>query len=244
VDGGAGEQIVRIDVAFTPAEARGLVSGRQVVVIDVLRATSTIVHALLSGARHVVPAANVEEAARLAEQIGRDAVLLCGERDTQPISGFDLGNSPLEFTPERVAGKTLVMTTTNGTPALRASSAAASSYVGSLLNVSAVARRLVGAGVDALLLCAGREGAFALEDAHCAGRILRHVRAARTGVRGNDAAEAALRLAARPATERMLGRTAAGRRLAELGQNADIAFCAQEDLCDVLPVLDDQRIRL
>ncbi|MEX0907569.1 MAG: 2-phosphosulfolactate phosphatase [Gemmatimonadota bacterium] len=235
---------MRLDVAFTPAEARGLVAGRSVVVVDVLRATSTMIQALVNGARSVLPTPGVEEAVRKADELGRDAVLLCGERDAMPIRGFHLGNSPVEFTPERVAGKTLVMTTTNGTSALLAAAGADACYIGALLNVGAVARRLAAEGSDTLLLCSGREGAFALEDAACAGRIARVVRHQVEGVRGNDALRASLRIARRPPTARGLGRTAAGARLRELGRYDDLAFCAREDLHDVVPVLDEHRVRL
>jgi 2-phosphosulfolactate phosphatase len=229
---------------FTPAELRGDLSGRTAVVIDVLRATSSIIHALVSGARSVLPVATVEDAARMAEQIGRDAVVLCGERDTRPIHGFHLGNSPPDFTPERVGGKTLVMTTTNGTTALLAAAGAGRCYVGALLNLDAVADRLAAEGSDALLLCAGREGAFALEDALCAGRIVRQVRARAKRLTGNDGAAAAARLAARPVTATMLSRTAAGRRLAELGRHDDVAFCAVENHYEAVPEFDEHRIRL
>lgn len=234
---------MRIDVAFTPSEVRS-VAGRRVVVIDVLRATSTIVHALVNGARSVLPVANVAEAAAKAAQLGRDAVLLCGERDCEPIRGFQLGNSPLEFTEQRVGGMPLVMTTTNGTGALLAAAGASRCYVGALLNVDAVAERLLADGEDALLLCAGREGAFALEDALCAGRILRRARALGARFRRNDAGLAAERMAGRPTAEAVLGRTAAGRRLRELGRDEDIAFCARENLYTVVPVLEEHRIRL
>jgi 2-phosphosulfolactate phosphatase len=214
------------------------------VVIDVLRATSTIIHALVNGAKSVLPVATVEDAARKAEQIGRDAVLLCGERDTQPIRGFQLGNAPEEFTNERVGGKTLIMTTTNGTPALLAATGAERVYVAALLNVSAVAKRLIDETDEALIICAGREGAFALEDALCAGRIVQHVRSATGTVTGNDAAAAALRLVGQPPTARTLGRTAAGRRLRQLGRLEDVIFCAREDVHDAVPVLDGHRITL
>jgi 2-phosphosulfolactate phosphatase len=234
---------VRVEVAFTPSEVRH-VAGRRVVVIDVLRATSTITQALVNGARSVLPVASVAEAALKADQLGRDAVLLCGERDCEPISGFQLGNSPLEFARERVEGVPLVMTTTNGTDALLAAAGASRCYIGSLLNVSAVAERLLEDGEDALLLCAGREGAFALEDAICAGRIARAMRRRQRRLVRNDAALAAERLAARPPSVQLLSRTAAGRRLRELGRDDEIAFCAREDLYQVVPVLEEHRVRL
>lgn len=221
-----------------------MVAGRVVVVIDVLRATSTIVEALANGARSVLPVAAVDEAVRKADELGRDAVLLCGEREMQPIRGFQLGNSPLEFTTERVAGKTLVMSTTNGTGALLTGAAAAECWVGALLNAGAVADRLSAAQSDALLLCAGREGAFALEDALCAGRIARRVRDATDGVHGNDGLRATLRLSRAAPTARTLARTTAGARLRELGRADDIAFCVQEDRHTAVPVLDEHRVRL
>jgi 2-phosphosulfolactate phosphatase len=235
---------VRIDVAFTPAEVRGPLGERVVVVMDVLRATSTIIHALVNGARSVLPVVSVEDAARTAERLGRDAVLLCGERDTNPIKGFHLGNSPHEFTPEAVGGKTLVMTTTNGTTALLAGANGAQCLVGALLNLGAIARRLEAERQDVLLLCAGREGSFALEDALCAGRIARTLQKAAPRTRINDATAAAMRLAQRATPRLVLGRSAAGQRLRELGREEDIVFCAQEDRYDVVPVLNEHRITL
>jgi 2-phosphosulfolactate phosphatase len=236
---------VRVDVAFTPAEVRNAVGRRITVVIDVLRATSTMLEALVNGARSVLPVGTVEDAVRKAEEIGRDLALLCGEREAQPIRGFHMGNSPQEFTTERVAGRSLIMTTTNGTPALLAAAGAERCYVGSLLNVGAVADRLAAHDADALLLCAGRESAFALEDVLCAGRILRRMRDAGSVELGNDAARAALRLAGPgPIPPRALLRTAAGRQLAGIGRDEDVIFCAREDRHDVVPVLEERRLRL
>ena len=235
---------MRVDVAFTPAEVKGTVGRRSVVVIDVLRATSSMVEALVNGARSILPVAGVDEAVRKADELGRDAVLLCGERDAEPIRGFHLGNSPAEFTSERVAGKTLVMTTTNGTAALLIGAGGSACLAGALLNARAVARRVVELGADALLLCSGRESSFALEDALCAGRIARHIREIAGRVSGNDGLSAALRLSRSPPSVRTLARTAAGRRLEEIGRRDDIVFCAQENRYDVVPVLDEHRIRL
>lgn len=235
---------MRLDVAFTPAEVKGAIGGRVVVVIDVLRATSTIIEALVNGGRSVLPVQGVDEAVRRASELGRDSVLLCGERDAEPIRGFDFGNSPLEFTPERVKGRSVVMSTTNGTGALLATAGAAHCFVGAFVNVSAVAQRLADEDADALLLCAGREGNFALEDAQCAGRVARRIRQGMDGIDGNDAMRAALRLARRPPTPQGLGRTAAGSRLREIGLAEDLAFCAQEDRYDVVPSFDDHRVHL
>jgi 2-phosphosulfolactate phosphatase len=235
---------LRLDVAFTSAEVKGTVGRRTVVVVDVLRATSTMIEALVNGARSILPVAAVDEAVRKADELGRDNVLLCGERDAEAIRGFHLGNSPLEFTAERVAGKTLVMTTTNGTPALLIGASGSACLVGALLNAQAVARRIVELGNDALLLCAGREGSFALEDALCAGRIAGYVRGQTGTVSGNDALTATLRMSRARPSVRTLARTAAGRRIVEIGRREDIVFCAQENRYDAVPVLDEHRIRL
>lgn len=238
---------MRVDVAFTPAELpKGGAAGRTVVVLDVLRATSSMVHALANGARRIVPVITVEEAVRKAEEMGRDAVLLCGERDCLPIRGFDLGNSPEEFTAERVAGRTLVMSTTNGTPALLAAAGSAECLVGALLNAGAIARHIATADRDALVLCSGREGRFAYEDAYAAGVILRRLRRLRSRVRPDDAGRAVLRLLGRGQGSALpvLRRAAAARRLAELDLGRDVQFCAQLDLHDVLPVFLEQRVEL
>lgn len=235
---------MRLDAAFTPAEARGAIAGRTVVVIDVLRATSTMVEALVNGARSILPVAGVDEAVRKADELGRDAVLLCGERDAEPIRGFQFGNSPIEFTADRVAGRTLIMTTTNGTNTLLLGSSGTSCFAGSLLNARAVARRLVELGTDTLLLCSGREGSFALEDALCAGRIARLVREGAGSIGGNDGLTAVLRLSRSRPSVQTLARTAAGRRLEEIGRHDDIAFCAQENRYEAVPVLDEHRFRL
>jgi 2-phosphosulfolactate phosphatase len=237
---------VNLEVAFTPAELpKGGAAGRTVVVVDVLRATSSIVQALVSGARRIIPTATVEEAVRLAEELGRADVRLCGERDVLPIPGFDLGNSPEHFTPERVAGHTLVMSTTNGTSALLAASGSELCLVGALLNAGAIARRLAADGRDGVVLCAGREGRFALEDAYCAGILLRELRELRADLQTNDAGRAAFRMAGgRSGALAALRRSAAARRIREQGLEQDVQFCAQIDRHDAVPGFDGHRIEL
>jgi 2-phosphosulfolactate phosphatase len=229
--------------------AAGELQGRVAVVIDVLRATSTITEALANGARAVFPVPNIDEAVRLAQNIGREQVLLCGERRGLRIEGFDLGNSPAEFTAERVAGKSLVMTTTNGTPALLASASARRILIASFLNLGAVVDALAAeedAGVT--IVCSGREKRFSLDDAVCAGALVTGLRErlGRGGVEMNDAAYTAA-LAARAqldALERLLGRTAAGRQLIEAGLGEDLAFCAQLDRHPIVPHFRDRQVTL
>ena len=237
---------MRVDVLFTPQELgnRGL-GGRVVGVIDVLRATSTIVEAIANGARAVFPAADIDTALRLAQTLGREDVLLCGERRARKIEGFQLGNSPAEFTSAAVADKLVVMTTTNGTPALVAGSAADRCIVASFLNITAAVNDLATSGKPVVLLCAGREGRFSLDDALCAGAMIRLLRAkAGQRTRMNDAAQAVIGLERRYRAH-MLGvvrRTSAGRPLADAGLETDIPYCLTHDRHDVVPVMADRKI--
>ncbi len=240
---------MRIEVFFTPGEqGAGASTDETVVVIDVLRATSTIVEALANGARAVFPVTTADEAVRIAQNIGRDQALLCGERRSVRIEGFDLGNSPLEFTKERVSGRPLVMTTTNGTAALAAVAAVKNTLIASLLNVGAVAAEVAEAGGGGVaIVCAGRERRFALEDAVCAGALIRGIQERLAGPhRWNDAALASVQLARRhlPRIAATLRRTTAGRQLIEEGFEADLAFCAQLDLYDLVPHLRDRQVTL
>ncbi|HEY0673413.1 MAG TPA: 2-phosphosulfolactate phosphatase [Longimicrobiales bacterium] len=237
---------MRIDVLLAPAElgGRGL-AGRVAAVIDVLRATSTIVEAVANGARRVLPAADMDDAMRLAQTFGRDQVLLCGERRSRKIEGFDLGNSPLEFTSEAVADRLVVMTTTNGTRALLASESADRSVVASYLNMSAAAAELAASGQPIVLLCAGRENRFSLDDALCAGSMVAALRGlAQERVRLNEAALAVAALERRYRTRlsAVIRRTGAARQIMEAGHTDDIAYCLTRDRHDVVPVMSERQI--
>ncbi len=173
-------------------------------------------------------------------------MLLSGERRCLPIEGFDLGNSPREFTAERVARKTVVMTTTNGTHAMSLIAGAARVLIGSLLNLAAVVEELVRTEAAPVLVCSGRERHFALEDAVCAGEIAARLLAARPGDwQLNDAARAALALRENfEASAELLARTAGGRAIMGAGLAEDLTFCAQIDRHSVLPVLQHRHITL
>lgn len=238
---------MRLDIYLTPGEVvPGEIAERTVVVLDILRATTTITHALNNGARAIYPVSSIEEALRLANTFGRDEVLLCGERKCLPIEGFDLGNSPHEFTRERVAGKILVMTTTNGTAALSMTGGAARVIVGSLLNLGTVVAELVRAGGDPVILCSGRDRHFAIEDAVVAGVMAARLMDAAPGDWVmNDAALAAIALArefgVKAGTFRM---SESGRALLATGHESDLDFCAKMDTLNVLPVLHERNITL
>ncbi len=241
---------MRIDVAFSPAGlSKDEVAGRGVFVIDVLRATTTMCAALHHGARSIVPVSTIADAMAMGQTLGPD-ILLIGERNGRAIEGFTLGNSPLEMTEDRVRGKTLVMTTTNGTGALLAAAGAAQVFVAAAANLSVATdkvRQLVADGVSILVLCAGRDGRFGLDDAYTAGRLIAPVVGERRRLDGlNDAAVAALDLVRRYGTRwaRPFLRSAAGRHLVSIEMGEDVADAALPDRYPVLPVFHDRRVQL
>jgi 2-phosphosulfolactate phosphatase len=237
---------VKVATFFTAAEVDpAKVQKGTAVVIDVIRATSTIVEALANGAQAVYPTLSTEEAIRLANSLGREDTILCGERRGLKIEGFDLGNSPREFTPDRIRGKRLVMSTTNGTRAFLAAQAAERVMAGSFLNLSGVTRALEGEE-RLTLVCAGKDDRFSLDDALCAGRILRSV-VEENGVDPelDDASRAVLALArGLEPDEEFLQATAAGAALVAVGLGDDLSVCAQMDRHSVVPEMHDRMIRL
>ena len=222
---------MRIHVAFTPAETGPAPVG---VVVDVLRATSTIAQALASGYRRVLCCAEIEDALALRAQIPDS--LVGGERKAVQVEGFDVGASPREFLEPRA--ETVILSTTNGTKAILETAQRCEEVVlGSLLNLDAVAR--VAGSRDAVVVCAGFQGAFALDDAYVAGRVAELLDAERS-----DAAEAAVRLArSYDSAEEAFRASRSGRNLINHGPEleADIAYCARESVLDVVPQLVGMR---
>ncbi len=217
---------MRVHVAFTPAEE---VSAPVGIVVDVLRATSTITQALAAGYRRVLCCAEVDEARSVAASEG--GAVLGGERKTVRIEGFDFGNSPREFT--EPAAETLVLTTTNGTRLLLAAAERCDLVlVGSLLNLDAVAQAAREQGVeDVAVLCAGVKGELAMDDAYCAGRI-----AMALDGEPADSAAAAIRLAGSfPSAEEGLSASQSARNLQRTGLQDDIAYCARTSVLSVVP---------
>ena len=242
---------MKLDVVFTPAGLAAIeVQGRAVFVIDVLRAGTTICAALAAGARSVVPVASVEEAMRLAQTLGPGETILAGERNRLRVPGFALGNSPGEMTEAQVKGKTVIMTTTNGTTALLAVAAAPQAYVASIVNFAVVADRARSAfltGTDLLVVCAGRDMRFALDDAYVAGRLIEAAMGGRRHRKGlNDAALAVLDLVRRYGRgwERPLTLSQSGRDLLTEGFAEDIRVAATEDAYPVLPIFSSRRVAL
>jgi len=239
---------MRVDAFFgigglTPSDT----SGRIVLVIDVLRASTTIATALANGARAVIPLDSTEDVVTRAKAFARSEVRLAGERQMRLVPGFDLGNSPLEFTSDAVEGKTVLLSTTNGTTAIGAIQSPRDVVIGSYVNFSAVLAMLRAAlrgGNDIAIVCAGREKQFALEDAACAGRYVHHVARRLSNVTLNDAALAGMLIDRRYSDNllRLFAASAHGRALSEAGYGDDLVACAAIDSYPVIPIYQDRQI--
>jgi 2-phosphosulfolactate phosphatase len=212
---------VLVHVAFTPKEGAQAPLG---IVVDVLRATSTIAQALASGYRRVLCCAEIDEARELRAELPDS--LVGGERTAIRVPGFDVGASPREFLEPRA--ETLILTTTNGTQAILAAADACDEVLlGSLLNLDAVVRAARARAADVEVVCAGFQGAFALDDAYCAGRIVEGL----DGERSDAAIAASLVAGSFPDAAAGLN----ARTYGPPGLEEDIAWCARESVLDVVP---------
>ena len=239
---------MKLDVFMSPTEMTASdTQGRVVAVIDVLRASTTIAVALSNGAKSVIPAEGTDEAITRSKQFERSQVLLAGERRMLPISGFDMGNSPIEFTPDAVSGRTIIISTTNGTKALASVQGARDVVIAAYVNltgVTAMLRSAARANADISIVCAGTEGHFSLEDAACAGRYVSAIRKTDASLVLNDAACACALI------DRKYGDNIAkifkdsthGQALAEAGFADDLVACAAVDSHAVVPIYQDRQI--
>jgi 2-phosphosulfolactate phosphatase len=213
----------------------------------VLRATTVIVRALDAGAKRIIPTLDPEDAIRVRERLGRDGVLLGGERNAVRIDGFDLDNSPASYTPESVGGATIAFTTTNGTRALQrvANAGAPRVICAAFANLAAVVDRLAGdERAHILIVCAGTEGAVSLEDTLCAGAIAAELVVRDPGVTLTDGARAAA-LLYNGVRERLVEAVASGdhaQKLASMGFAADVVAAAQRNVSTAVPVYSDAEI--
>ena len=219
--------------------------GYHVVVVDVLRASSTIVHACEKGIERIIPVASVEDVTKLLPTLDRKKTLTGGESDGRKIEGFDLGNSPSEYSARVVRGKTLVFATTNGTVAITKSAPADEIVVGCFLNLSAVVAHVVAARPKNIaILCAGNHGYLALEDFVCGGMIADGIRAAtRRKIQMNDGALAARSLSkTMPEVEEVVRSSSHGCRLTELGFEEDLVYCSRVSKYSTVPLVLEGRI--
>ena len=214
---------------------------KTVVVIDVLRATSTIVTALMNGARGVISVGDMGEASKISQNLDSENHLLCGEKDGVKIEGYDLGNSPLEYTREHVEGKTLILNTTNGSKAVKKSMSSSDVVIGAFLNLTAISGYLEASQNDVILLCAGWKGRLALEDTLLAGAIIYKLYGGSLPDMAPDGAKVAFGLFEkyRDDIETVIKHSNHAVRLANIVEHNDVSYCCQTDLCNLVPVLTD-----
>lgn len=233
--------IKSLDVCLTPALIPLYkVEDYTVVIIDIFRATSSICYGIENGAEAIIPVSEVEECAAYREK-GVD-YLLAAERNGEVVAGFDFGNSPFSYTPEKVSGKTVVLTTTNGTHALHLSRSAKQVLIGSFLNITSLSNYLKSLEGNILLVCAGWHNNVNLEDTLFAGAVIEQLKD--SGYTLDDPAIAANDLfqIGKNDISQYLGKTSHGERLKKLGIEKDIAFCLQVDLTTAIPVLQGEKL--
>jgi 2-phosphosulfolactate phosphatase len=238
---------MEVDVQLLPlGPPPETLSNRIVVVIDVLRATSVMVHAISRGAMEVIPAITVDEAFRLAKTFPAGTTLLGGERGSRKIPGFDLGNSPREYVAEKMGGKRLILTTTNGTRACHAVSGAGQILVASFFNIGAATQKCFGLRKDVLLFLSGDEGNFSFEDAVCGGMMVDHfIHKNGESIHLTDAASGVYFLYQQFKHNLVEAFRVSnhGKDLIAKGLEEDLTYCAQIDLTDVVPVFKEGVIR-
>ncbi len=214
--------------------------GKTAVVIDVLRASSTIATALHNGAKGIIPVADMAAATKIAQNLDSPYYLLCGEKNGEKIEGYDLGNSPLEYTPETVEGKTIILNTTNGTKALMRCSLAKEVMTGSFLNMGSLLGELK-KKEEIVLVCAGWRGRLSLEDLLCAGHIIYELTEGRLPDNARDGAKVAFGLYEKFGNdiEGTVQSSNHAVRLRGIVGVDDIAFCCNVSTMDVLPIMNE-----
>ncbi len=222
------------------------VKDRTVVVIDVLRACSTITNALNNGARSIVPVADMAQAGKIASNLDQQSYLLGGERGGVKIEGYHLGNSPLEYTPKTVRGRTIIFNTTNGTVAIDSARAAEHLLIGSFLNAGRVVDFIRDAGNDLTIICAGWRNRVSLEDTLCAGLMLYDLWEGTEPKSVSDTAHIAFSQYDhdRENFREALLRCNHAQWLASQGHEDDVDYCLQLDALPVLPYYQDSRLVL
>lgn len=221
------------------------IKDKVVVVIDTLRATSVITTALVNGAKEVIPVPEIEDAINLSKRFEKGSYLLGGERNAIKIEGFDLSNSPLEYTNDIVNGKTIIITTTNGTRALKKASVSDDVVVGCFLNTSSIAEYIYNQNKDAIIMCAGTEGKFSIDDIMTAGAIINKL-SSKTSFESDDLSKACYYLY-KSFENNIMDIMKYGyhlKKIEELGFINDIKYCITLDKFSVVPKFKDGIIKL
>ncbi|MEN6411591.1 MAG: 2-phosphosulfolactate phosphatase [Veillonellales bacterium] len=233
---------MKIDIAFLPKEiAERNLSNTVCIVLDIFRATTCMVTSIANGCKMIIPVLSIEDARKISQEIG--PVLFAGERQSLKMEGCDFGNSPFEFSPDKVKGQTIITTTSNGTTAIKATDGAYHTLIGSFLNAKALCRQAKKYGKNILIVCAGTDGLFSLEDALCAG-LLVCLLTEEAESELTDSARGAL-LMYTEAKDKLI-ETAKdsrnGKRLCGLDRMEDIVYCFQRDRYQIVPEYSEGRI--
>jgi len=234
---------MRIDIVITGDHVSpDLVRGKTVIVIDTLRATTVIITSLVNGAKSVVPVTTVEEGLGIMRRM--ENVVLGGERKSMKIDGFDFSNSPREYTREVISGKNLILTTTNGTKAISRSKDGTRILIGALVNAKAVARKACGYAEDIIIVNAGTDGRFSMDDFITGGALIEEILSMKNADL-TDISKTALMTYRNHKDIRSYVKEAAHFRILEdLGLQDDIDFCLQKDILAIVPEFDHGVIKL
>ena len=231
---------MKIDVHFSYINTDELAfTNKTTVVIDVLRASTTIIQALQNGAKEIIPVKSIEFAVKVSGGMFGGQTLLGGERNTQKIDGFALGNSPLEYTSDIVGGKTIILFTTNGSKAIVRAKFSDNLLIASFTNLNAIANYLIKLDKDFEILCSGRGNNFSMEDVICAGRLISELQKLHKDVALTDSAKASVSLNKSSGKNilLMLKQTEHGKILIENNLNEDIKFCSRLSTSETIPYM-------
>ena len=238
---------MNLNVIFSPVQSDELFfTGKTTVVIDVLRASSTIITALENGAKEVIPVGTIEFAVKVSGGMFGGQTLLGGERNTKKIEGFALGNSPAEYSKEIVSGKTIIFYSTNGSRAIVKAKYSDNLFICSFFNIEALANHLLSLNEDVLVLCSGNNNFFSLEDSVCAGRLIQEIKNKDSKVNLTDSSNAALAMFKTFGKDikKMLRETEHGRLLINNGYESDLEFCAKLNGSNVIPFYSGSTLKV
>ncbi len=239
---------MRVEVHFTPHQIDDLaLRDKTVVVIDVLRASTSIATALYNGAKEIIPVTTVERAVKISGSLFGDHVLRGGERNGKMIEGFNLGNSPFDYTEEKVKGKAIIFSSTNGSYAIEKSRFARNVAIGGFVNMSLVVQFIKELKQDFIILCSGNNGLFSLEDSVAAGLLVHKLSEDEdVELAMSDAAIAVTMLykGYSKSLLKMVKNSEHGKYLAGIGYANDLPVCAGVDTIPALPQLVGNVIRV
>ncbi len=230
---------MKIDIVISAAQInQELLKDKTAVVIDVLRATSVIITAVSNSCKEVIPVLTTREAFDI--RLTTKGCLLGGERNAVKVAGFDLSNSPMEYTKEKVGGKTLVLTTTNGTRAIKGSIGARNLLIGGIINGQAVADRILNLDNDTVIVNAGTQDKFSMDDFICSGFIIASVMEKNKHIELTDIAKIALYIYRNNSSITDFIKNAAHyERMKELSLLDDLEYCCKKNITSVVPEVID-----